>query len=110
MEKKEELYRIEDKLEYLDNEKSNIEKLFYKLLEKLSKIESFKSSNNSYQNKNSGYSPYQNNSSSTKNSNWLNSMRNKFPNTSESSNKIYVKRNDKTNGSATDYIKRRNNK
>lgn len=99
-EKKEELYRIEDKLEYLDNEKSSIEKLFAKLLEKLSKIESFKSSDNSYQ--------YKNNSSSTKNSNWLNSMRNKFQNTSESSNKIYVKRNDKTNGS--DYIKWEKNK
>lgn len=99
-EKKEELYRIEDKLEYLDNEKSSIEKLFAKLLEKLSKIESFKSSDNSYQ--------YKNNSSSTKNSNWLNSMRNKFQNTSESSNKIYVKRNDKTNGS--DYIKWKKNK
>lgn len=98
MEKKEELYRIEDKLEYLNNEKSSIEKLFNKLLEKLSKIKSFTPSDNSYQ--------YKNNSSSTKNSNWLNSMRNKFPNTSESSNKIYVKRNDKTNGSTTEYIKR----
>lgn len=88
----------EDDLKYLDNEKSNIEKLFDKLLEKLSKIKSFNPSDNSYQNKN--------NSSSTKNSNWFTSMiRNKFQNTSESSNKSYVIKNDKTNSSAKDYIK-----
>ena len=78
-EAKAKLSYYEDDLKYLDNEKSSIEKLFNKLSEKLSKIKSFNSSDNSYQYKNSdngNYSQSKNSSESSTNS-YLNYMRKK---------------------------------
>lgn len=87
-EAKAKLSYYEDDLKYLDNEKSSIEKLFNKLSEKLSKIKSFNSSDNSYQYKNSdngNYSQSKKNSSESSTNSYLNYMRNGKTDTNNSS-------------------------